>query len=63
MTKKKTNKKLVDEWTLAHFIGGFFLALILLHFLRNTALVLFLGSIIIILWEIIESWVKVYECG
>ena len=58
--KYRINTKIIDEWTLIHFIIAFFLAMLLTIIFHSLATMLFVGMVIIIGWEIIEKVIKRY---
>jgi hypothetical protein len=60
MKEHRVNKDLVDIWTIMHFIAAFFLAMVICVVLRNLPMTLVLGTILIVLWEVFERWLKKY---
>ena len=58
--KFKINRKIVDVWTLTHFLSGFIIALFLMIILCNLPLVLLFGLSVIVIWELFEYWMKKY---
>lgn len=58
MMKYRINNKLVDEWTLVHFIVAFFMAMLLNIIFCNMAITIFLSAFVIVGWEICEKVIK-----
>jgi len=49
----------LDKWSIVHFLFGCIIAVSLSYFLQNYFITLFLGIIILTIWEIIENLILV----
>ena len=56
----KVNRLSSDAWTAVHFLCAIAIAVLILFFARNIAHVLIFGTLIVLLWEGFEAWLKKY---